>query len=98
MAQYTCAHCGQTCGDYAGGYGGVSYADGPVIHLCHPNEPGRPDCYRRVSIYSEQIGILRGVDPKPPGVTGCASAEGAFQAMVDLTEELRLYGDEQKGT
>jgi len=98
MAEHTCAHCGQTCGDYAGGYGGVNYGDlRGTIPLCHPNEPGRPDCYRRRTVYGEPLGALIGVEPKPPGVTGCARAEAAFQVMVNLTEELGLYDDERGG-
>jgi hypothetical protein len=55
-----CAHCGQVCGDYAGGLGGILTAGGS-IDLCHPNglpdEPVmRPDCYRRVTIYGEKTG------------------------------------------
>jgi hypothetical protein len=68
----TCAHCGQTCGDYAGGLGGILTADGG-IDLCHPNGlPGepvlRPDCYRRVTVYREPLGVLTGVEPKPAGI------------------------------
>lgn len=36
----TCAHCGRVMGDAAGGSGRVG-----DHRLCHPNEPGRPDCY-----------------------------------------------------
>ena len=97
MALYTCAHCGQTCGDYAGGYGGVNYGDlRGTIPLCHPNEPGRPDCYRRVSVWRENLGALRDVDPKPAGVEGISSETDAFLKLVALTEEMGLYGDERR--
>lgn len=40
MTTRTCVHCARTMGDMAGGYGSVN--GNP---LCHPNAPGRPDCY-----------------------------------------------------
>lgn len=36
-----CAHCGRACGDMAGGWSLINNQP-----FCHPNEPGRPDCYR----------------------------------------------------
>jgi hypothetical protein len=71
---HTCGHCGQTCGDYAGGYGGVTREDGSMVHLCHPNDPVRPDCYRRVTVYHEPLGNLLGDEVLPPGITGIISA------------------------
>lgn len=38
-----CAHCGRICGNTEGGF--ASYNGEP---LCHPNEEGRPDCYKLV--------------------------------------------------
>ena len=89
---YSCAHCGQVCGDYDGGLGTIDYGFG-LIRLCHPNAPGRPDCYTRVSLYKEPVGWLLGVDPKPAGVEGCLDPEAAFAELVALTEELGLYDD-----
>ena len=96
MAQYTCAHCGQTCGDYAGGFGGVDYGEG-TIPLCHPNDPGRPDCYRRRTVWAEPLGALIGVDPKPAGVEGISNEADVFQAIVALTGEMGLYDDDRPG-
>lgn len=45
-----CAHCGRTCGDYAGGYGGIN-----EVQVCHPNDPVRPDCFRLVTVYKHQL-------------------------------------------
>lgn len=66
----TCAHCGQVCGDYEGGYGAVTADDGTLLPLCHPNAPGRPDCYRRVTVYHESLGALLDADPKPDRISG----------------------------
>ena len=58
----TCDHCGRICGDFAGGYSSVSGALwGGTFQLCHPNEEGRPDCYRLVTVYRETIGVRRDV-------------------------------------
>jgi hypothetical protein len=40
------------------------------VPLCHPNEAELPDCYRRVTVYSEPVGALLGNGPKPAGVEG----------------------------
>lgn len=42
----TCAHCGRACGDMAGGSGNVN-----SMPVCHPNEQGRPDCYRLITVH-----------------------------------------------
>lgn len=52
-----CAHCGQICGDYAGGLASATIG-GKEEWLCHPNDPSRPDCYRRVTVWSEPLGAL----------------------------------------
>lgn len=41
-----CAHCGRPCGDTAGGCGSIN---GTMV--CHPNQPGRPDCYHLATTY-----------------------------------------------
>ncbi len=47
----TCGHCGATdVGTYAAGYGNA--AGSP---LCHPNESGRPDCYRLVTTHRHPL-------------------------------------------
>ncbi len=67
---WTCYHCGQRCGDYEGGYGSITGPDGAIHATCHPNVPGRPDCYRRITVYHEEPGILRGISPLPAGIIG----------------------------
>lgn len=54
--KYHCDHCGRPCGDFAGGHGAAGDGRGGTVHLCHPNEKGRPDCYRRVTVFGEQLG------------------------------------------
>ena len=56
--RHTCAHCGQVCGDYEGGYACITRG-GAVIHLCHPNDPDRPDCYHLVTIAGDPLGALK---------------------------------------
>jgi hypothetical protein len=73
---YRCSHCGQKCGDYDGGYGGITGPDGKMLRLCHPNAPGRPDCYRRVTVYHEVPGVLRDVKDKPAGIDGAPIERG----------------------
>jgi hypothetical protein len=63
--RYVCAHCGLVCGGFAGGFGGIS--DSRAV--CHPNDTTRPDCYRRITVYQEPVGILIDVNPKPAGIT-----------------------------
>jgi hypothetical protein len=53
-----CGHCGRV--------GAEASAD--KVRLCHPSDPALPDCYRRVTVYSEPAGALLGLDPKPAGV------------------------------
>lgn len=91
MTTWACAHCGQVCGDYAGGSGSVTFDSGPLVRLCHPDDPARPDCYRRVTVYREPLGALIGADPKPPGVTciGNPGGEAAFREMAALGDELQ---------
>lgn len=70
-----CAHCGQICGDCEGGYAAIP-AGLTHVAVCHPNAPGRPDCYRRVTIYAERLGALIGVNPKPAGVDAIIGEPG----------------------
>jgi len=88
MAEYICAHCGQVMGDFNGGYAGITRENGFVSLLCHPNDPARPDCYRRVTIWAEPLGALKGRSPLPAGITGISRADDIFQALVALGEEL----------
>jgi hypothetical protein len=66
---WTCFHCGQRCGDTAGGYGAIIGRDEVLHASCSPLDPSaRPDCYSRVTEYGEPPGALRDVDPKPVDV------------------------------
>lgn len=60
MIARICALCGRVCGDYAGGYASVK-----GFPLCHPNEPGRPDCYKEASATGFPIDTL----PRYPAST-----------------------------
>jgi hypothetical protein len=56
----TCGHCGATdVGTPEAGFarGSVTAPSGDAIGatLCHPNAPGRPDCYRLVMVYRHDM-------------------------------------------
>ena len=61
-----CAHCGRVCGDYAAPRASATLG-GKEEWLCHPSDPSRPDCYRRVTVWSEPLGVLWEGD-RPAGV------------------------------
>ena len=69
-----CAHCGQICANYRGGYAFApvdlagryapeleGWQPARQVPLCHPNEPGRIDCYTQVTRDRRPIG-----DTVPP--------------------------------
>jgi hypothetical protein len=76
---WTCAHCGQRCGDYEGGYGAVTGPDGAIHASCSPMVPGRPDCYRRITELAEPVGALLGVVPLPAGTEDIRKANVSGQ-------------------
>ena len=76
-----CAHCGQETGVT---YGTITLHVG-VVKLCHTGYEGRPDCYRRVTVYHEPLGILKDVNPVPDGVKDIRD--------LGVTEILKLYKD-----
>ncbi len=46
-----CGHCGATdVGGRAAGWAKVGQSP-----LCHPNDTGRPDCYRLVTVYRHRL-------------------------------------------
>jgi hypothetical protein len=75
------------------------------VHLCHTDDPARPDCYRRVTVYAEPVGVLLGLKPEPSGIAGIIGRDGstvspeesAIASLVALTEELSLYDDGPDG-
>ena len=69
-----CAHCGEETGTWIRGV----WDDGKNIKLCHTGYIGRPDCYRRVTVYHEPLGILKGVTPAPDGIN-------------DIRDEVMIY-------
>ena len=58
-----CDHCGLNLL----GYGSVSFG-GTIVKLCHTRAIGRPDCYRRVTVYHEPLGVLKNINHVPEGV------------------------------
>jgi hypothetical protein len=57
-----CEHCGASPA--------IGYAFTGQGHVCHTDDPARPDCYRRVTLYHEPLGTLKTRDPLPTGVDG----------------------------
>jgi hypothetical protein len=70
------------------------------VHLCHTDDPVRPDCYRRVTVYGEPVGALLGLEVEAAGIKDIVGRRGrtvspeesAMAGLVALTEELGLYG------
>lgn len=52
-----CAHCGALdIGSFAAGYASVPGTnENTQALLCHPNIPGRPDCYRLVTMFNHEM-------------------------------------------
>ena len=73
-----CVHCGRVCGDMAGGSGGVG-----EYKLCHPNEPGRPDCYHLVTVYHHELVNCTRCRQEPWQPLTAAEVHDAF--MTNLT-------------
>lgn len=63
-----CWHCCRPAAGYA--------RDAAGHRLCH-TEDGGPDCFRRVTVYGEPLGILTELSVRPQGVTGIRGAAGA---------------------
>ncbi len=55
-----CLHCGLPLEGYATIRGGAT--------VCHTAALGRPDCYRRITVYGEPLGALLEVTPLPAGI------------------------------
>jgi hypothetical protein len=76
-----CAHCGRPCGDAESGWGSLNGEP-----LCHPNVPGRPDCYVLVTLYHHELDHKD--CPITDGVEG-AEIEGSeefAEALLQLTQ------------
>jgi hypothetical protein len=79
-----CAHCGRITQDVHGGWAKIN-----GLPVCHPNEPGRPDCYREVTVAGRPLGVRRSTpQPAMPWLPllylaiGVAIAGAAFVALL----------------
>ncbi len=83
--EWICAHCGQACGNHVGGWRSI-VAGGRRVVVCHPNTPGQPDCYQRVTVYGEPLGVLRDTRLLPPGIAAIRNPgmAGADMAPLDI--------------
>lgn len=62
-----CAHCGQEIAAHEKASVPGTMGRGS-IPVCHPDDLDRPDCYRRVTVYHEPLGVLRGPFALPRGI------------------------------
>ncbi|WP_433568039.1 hypothetical protein ACQP1O_43115 (plasmid) [Nocardia sp. CA-151230] len=75
---FECDHCGRTAGDFEGGASSMSRG-GDSWRFCHPNVHDRPDCYRLVTVYGEEIGSRKpgGANhDEPDWSRGAAATQG----------------------
>lgn len=70
LGRQLCAHCGQECGGREAGIGSVPDGKGGSVPVCHPDDPQRPDCYRRITVYAEPLGALISPFALPRGIEG----------------------------
>ena len=105
IRQAVCAHCGRICRDYNGG--GASVPPGHIV--CHPNQPGRPDCYHLITVYGHEV---MGCEPcskepyEPPSAQDNAEAltiglyrlealvKSIKRSSIDLDLRLAQYAQE----
>lgn len=81
-----CGHCGRG--------GATAWAEG--VPLCHTDNPALPDCYRRVTVWGETVGVLLGLEVKPGGLAGISPETDAFLGLTALSEELGLYAEDEE--
>lgn len=80
-----CVHCGRKCGESAGGSASVN-----GIQVCHPNEPGRPDCYHMVTVYHHELSDCRRCGEKPyRPLTGAELHDAMLDALRRLDQMVR---------
>lgn len=66
---------------------------GKSTALCHPADASLPDCYRRVTVYKEQLGVLVGLATAPPGVKDIVSPDSVPPPDWDkLREQYEFLG------
>lgn len=49
-AEGYCVHCGRACNSFESGKASVERH-----FVCHPNVPGRPDCYHMITVYHHEL-------------------------------------------
>jgi hypothetical protein len=73
------------------GYGGVRGLAKKLVNVCHTDNKDKPDCYRRITVYHEPLGALKGLATLPRGVSEIIfeplryplSTAEDFEAVVD---------------
>lgn len=59
------------------------------VKLCHTGDRNRPDCYRRVTIYHEYLGVLKNIIDLPVGVENIRDhGVDVMQQWGELSAEL----------
>lgn len=70
----------------AGGWASVGDSVGRV-QLCHPNEPGRPDCYHMVTVYHHELADCPRCQQEPyQPLTGAELHEAMINALRRLEQ------------
>lgn len=88
----TCDHCGQDPGPT---HGSTSIGGGPELILCHPfsqrDIETKPDCFRRVTVYHELIGRLKGLpaDMLPRDIEHINGVHNTYTAVLDELHTLQ---------
>ena len=89
-----CVHCGRVTQCPAGGWAYVG-----DVSVCHPNEAGRPDCFRMITVYGHDTKDCDRCSQDKPWepVTNAeilagiiTSLEQLREAVEDLDEQLLL--------
>lgn len=57
--------------------------------VCHPDDPQLPDCYRRVSVHQEPLGMLVQLPDKPPGTENIIDGWHTWLDLLAVGEEVQ---------
>lgn len=74
-----CAHCGAEVQGYATVNG---------VRVCHFGDPARPDCYTRITVHREPIGILLALPDKPPRTERIVDGWHTWLEFLDTSLEV----------
>lgn len=82
LGKDSCVHCGRGCNNWHGGFASIG-----SLPVCHPNAPGRPDCYHMVTVYGHPTTDCTRCAEEP--YTPLSTRE-MHDSMVDTVRKLEL--------